>query len=207
MLLMGVLLCGCSPENNNDTPVGDVQEVIYSDAEYKGELKKYGYWIIDGTKVGECLVMFNDFRASFSGDGTIKPVPDNSNGIDLGATFSYVPWDEIVLRLMTDEALEGAVLLHDANNMVEASASLNTMPVGFSNNNFTVYYDFVPTYHDFRVAIDGETHDIKAGMTGTMLVTSRPGWTITANLTIAEITDNGMKKALSSPLKLVCVAQ
>ena len=47
-----------------------------------------------------------------------------------------------------------------------------------------------------------------ASKTGSLtLALSVLGHTITSNLMIAKINDNGVEKALKSPLKLVCVAQ
>ncbi len=79
--------------------------------------------------------------------------------------------------------------------------------LGYTNNYASTYYDVEPAGHSFKVAIDGEEHIITAQITGSVVVTVTPGHTITSNLMIAKINDNGVEKALKSPLKLVCVAQ
>ena len=93
----------------------------------------------------------------------------------------------------------------DANKTGSLTLALSVM--GYTNNYASTYYDVEPAGHSFKVAIDGEEHIITAQITGSVVVTVTPGHTITSNLMIAKINDNGVEKALKSPLKLVCVAQ
>ena len=182
VVLASVMLVSCSVDDDTQ---GD--KTIVSDYN----------WIVDGSDAGGCSVTISS--------GTYTSSNDVLEALSM--TFSNVPWLDIFNKLLADESLQGATLMNesDANQTENLTLALSVM--GYTNNYASTYYDVVPAGHSFKVAIDGEEHIITAQITGSVVVTVTPSHTITSNLMIAKINDNGVEKALKSPLKLVCVAQ
>ena len=192
VVLASVMLVSCSVDDDTQ---GD--KTIVSDYNSNNVTMKNGYWIVDGSDAGSCAVTISS--------GTYTSSNDVLEALSM--TFSNVPWLDIFNKLLADEALRGATLMNESDANKTGNLTLALSVLGYTNNYASTYYDVVPAGHSFKVAIDGEEHIITAQITGSVVVTVTPDHTITSNLMIAKINDNGVEKALKSPLKLVCVAQ
>jgi hypothetical protein len=192
VVLASVMLVSCSVDDDTQ---GD--KTIVSDYNSNNVTMKNGYWVVDGSDAGSCAVTISS--------GTYTSSNDVLEALSM--TFSNVPWLDICNKLFADESLQGATLMNESDANKTGSLTLALSVLGYTNNYASTYYDVVPAGHSFKVAIDGEEHIITAQITGSVVVTVTPGHTITSNLMIAKINDNGVEKALKSPLKLVCVAQ
>ena len=192
VVLASMMLVSCSVDDDTQG-----NKTIVSDYTANNVTMKNGYWVVDGSDAGSCAVTISS--------GTYTSSNDVLEALSM--TFSNVPWLDICNKLLADEALQGATLMNesDANQTENLTLALSVM--GYTNNYASTYYDVEPAGHSFKVAIDGEEHIITAQITGSVVVTVTPDHTITSNLMIAKINDNGVEKALKSPLKLVCVAQ
>ena len=192
VVLASVMLVSCSVDD-------DIQgnKTIVSDYTANNVTMKNGYWVVDGSDAGSCAVTISS--------GTYTSSNDVLEALNL--TFSNVPWLDICNKLLADEALRGATLMNESDANQTEGLTIALSVLGYTNNYASTYYDVEPAGHSFKVAIDGEEHIITAQITGSVVVTVTPDHTITSNLMIAKINDNGVEKALKSPLKLVCVAQ
>ena len=186
VVLASVMLVSCSVDDDTQG-----NKTIVSDYTANNVTMKNGYWVVDGSDAGSCAVTISS--------GTYTSSNDVLEALNL--TFSNVPWLDICNKLFADETLQGATLMNESDASKTGSLTLALSVLGYTNNYAS------PAGHSFKVAIDGEEHIITAQITGSVVVTVTPGHTITSNLMIAKINDNGVEKALKSPLKLVCVAQ
>ena len=192
VVLASVMLVSCSVDDDTQG-----NKTIVSDYTANNVTMKNGYWVVDGSDAGSCAVTISS--------GTYTSSNDVHDALNL--TFSNVPWLDICNKLLADEVLQGATLMNDNDANQTENLTLALSVLGYTNNYASTYYDVEPAGHSFKVAIDGEEHIITAQITGSVVVTVTPSHNITSNLMIAKIDDNGVEKALKSPLKLVCVAQ
>lgn len=186
------LVSGCSvgDDTSNISPIGP-----YDDSN-SGTVQN-GYWIIDGERVGDCQVVVKTYESYTLYDNYPHEM----------ITFANVPWGEVCRKLVEDETLAGAKLQDNANNKQAELLSMALTFIGYSANNESAYYDCRTASHSFIVTIGGEEHKTVAQISGAAVMTTAPNRTMTSNLMIATITDNGEEKTLRSPLKMVCVAQ
>lgn len=191
-VLASVMFVSCSVDDDTQG-----SKLIVSDFTTNNVTMKNGYWIVYGSDAGRCSVTISGGANTLSND-----VYDA-----LSVTFSNVPWHVICNTLLADNVLQGVTLVSENDANQTGSLALSLFVVGYTKNYASLYYDIEPASDSFKVAIDGEEHMITAQITGSVVVTITPNHTITSNLMIAKITDNGVDKALKSPLKLVCVAQ
>ena len=192
VVLASVMLVSCSVDDDTQG-----NKTMVSDYTANNVTMKNGYWVVDGSDAGSCAVTISS--------GTYTSSNDVLEALSM--TFSNVPWLDIFNKLLADEALRGATLMNESDANKTGNLTLALSVLGYTNNYASTYYDVEPAGHSFKVAIDGEEHIITAQITGSVVVTVTPDHTITSNLMIAKINDNGVEKALKSPLKLVCVAQ
>lgn len=192
VVLASVMLVSCSVDDDTQG-----NKTIVSDYTANNVTMKNGYWIVDGSDAGGCSVTISS--------GTYTSSNDVHDALSM--TFSNVPWLDICNKLLADESLQGATLMNESDANQTENLTLALSVLGYTNNYASTYYDVEPAGHSIKVAIDGEEHIITAQITGSVVVTVTPSHTITSNLMIAKINDNGVEKALKSPLKLVCVAQ
>lgn len=177
-LFATVLIVGC--KGDDDLPVN--QEIWMNARNVFTE--QNGYWIVDDNKVDDCAIVINDDQI----------------------TFASVPWRVICREFLKDIDLSDASLVQGNGGQGGSLLTLKWSRTGYASNKGSVYYAFEHTTYVFSVMIEGKTHQIEAYVTGTAMMTYTPSRMLTSTLIINEITDDGVKKTLHTPLKLVHVA-